>query len=211
MVDLHEGLELHAQATTQFQHAAVVVRNAPWTRVQIQVLVELAVLPLATELGIAVTAAHAPVAAAGAIVELENLHLVASLLQLVGGRHARNAGAENQHGCAGRRALQVRRARVGRLSSVSQRAHRLIHRTGAGGDANHPQQVATARRNSVGLIVHGTPCGSGNQLLPGTTLTARGRGAQFNGWCRRPCRIPAGAFALAFAESPLYSIPRPTP
>ena len=109
VVDLHERLERHAEPLAVAQHAAVVIGNAPRTRIDVQVLVELALLRDAAEFRVAVAAAQAPIASARPAVVFQHLHLVAGVAQLVGGAHAGHARAQNQHRGAPGRALQIDR------------------------------------------------------------------------------------------------------
>ena len=69
------------------------VRQAPGTGVDVQALVELAVLGFAAQFGISVAAAQGPVAAARFRVVFEHLHLVAGLAQLQRSDKAGDAGA----------------------------------------------------------------------------------------------------------------------
>ena len=97
VVDLDERFQRNAEPLAVIEHAAMVVRDPPRAGIDIKVFIELAMLGRPAELGVSVTAAQAPVAATGAAVELQHLHLVAGVTQLVGGGHARHAGTQHQH------------------------------------------------------------------------------------------------------------------
>ena len=132
----------------------MVIRNPPRPRIDVQVFVELTVLSKAAQLGVAVAAAQTPVASTRASVVLKHLHLVAGVTQLIGGGHTSHAGAQDQHGSAARRALQIDRTLIGRLGRKTQAAHGLVHRRTAGAHADHAQQLAAAQRGGTGIVVH---------------------------------------------------------
>ncbi len=93
VVDLDKRFQRNAEPLAVVEHAAVVVRDPPRAWIDIKVFVELAMLGRATELGVRITATQAPVAATGAAVELQHLHLVAGVAQFVGCGHACHTGA----------------------------------------------------------------------------------------------------------------------
>ncbi len=113
VVDLHEGLQRHAQAPGIVQYAVVVVGNAPGAGVEILAFVKRAVLFEATQLFVVVTPAQGPGAAACALVVLQNFDVVAGAAQLKGCHQTRHAGAQHQHRFALGRTFQCDGAAVG--------------------------------------------------------------------------------------------------
>src|ERR1700722_13222693 len=146
VVYLQERLERHTQPLAVAEHAAVVIGNSPRTGIDVQVLVEPALLGKTAELGITVPAAQAPITAARTAVEFQYLHLVAGVAQLVGGAHPGDARAEYQHRRAGGRALQFDGTSIGGVGGKAETAHGLIHGGAPRSDADHAQQIAAARR-----------------------------------------------------------------
>ena len=82
----------------------MVIRNAPWPRVQIKPVSEIAVLDGTAEFRIAIAAPDRPGPPARAIVVLEHLHLITRVPQLEGRDEAGHARAEHENprsfGCA---------------------------------------------------------------------------------------------------------------
>ena len=144
VIELLERLERHAQPLAVIEQAVVVIGNAPRPGIEVEAGVELAFLRRAAQLGIAVAAAQRPVAAAGAVVELEHLHLVAGLAQLQRRHHAGQPGAENQHRCALGIAVELDRPLVAGLRRVSEAGHRLVQRGTSGRQPDQLQQVTSA-------------------------------------------------------------------
>src|SRR5262249_3396865 len=98
VIELNERFERDVQWLAIIEQRAVMIGNPPWTGIDVEPRCERAGLGVAAELGEAVAAAQAPVAAAGAAVELEELHLVAGLAQFERGGHAGESSAENEDG-----------------------------------------------------------------------------------------------------------------
>src|SRR6201999_875050 len=96
-------------------HAVVVMGNPPRSGVDVQILVEFALLGLAAEFRITITAAKRPVAAAGPAVVFPYRHLIAPLARLVRGGPPGNAGAQYENGGSPRGALQIDRTFVRRF------------------------------------------------------------------------------------------------
>ena len=88
------------------------VWDAPRAGVEIQSVIERAVLHRAAQLGVAVAAAQGPGASAGPRVVFQQLDLVAGAAQFHGGHHARHARAQDQHAGATRVAVQLEGAGV---------------------------------------------------------------------------------------------------
>ena len=164
------------------QDVLVMMRQPPRTRIDVEALVEAAVLRRAAELRVRVAAAQRPVAAAGARVVLEHLHLVARVAQLVRGGHAGDAGAEDQHRRAARRAGEIDRTLARRLGGEAERRHRLVHRRAAGGDADHAQQIAPRHRRRSISIRHRFP--------PPMRSFFNGRSASDPGSAHSDCLLP---------------------
>ena len=100
VVELDEGFERDAEALAVIEQGAVMIGNSPGTRIEIEAFLKAAGLCRAAKFGKTVAAAQRPVASAGTAVEFEDLDLVAGCAQFERGRHAREARAEDQHGCA---------------------------------------------------------------------------------------------------------------
>ena len=96
-------------------HAVMVIRNSPGARIDVQILVEFALLREAAEFRVPVAAAQRPISAAGSGVVFEHLNLVAGVAQLIGRGQPSHAGAEDQHRGIARRSLQINRALVRRF------------------------------------------------------------------------------------------------
>jgi hypothetical protein len=93
----------------------------------------------AAEFGVGVAAPQRPVPAAGAVLVLQDLHLVAGLAELDRGDHAGEAGTEDQHLGAARVALQARDAAMRRFLRMAEAGHRLVHHGTARDGADHRQ------------------------------------------------------------------------
>ena len=182
VIHLYECFERHAQHLAVVEHAPVMVRNAPWARIDVQVLVEYALLNGPAQFGVPVAAAQRPVAPARPAVEFEHLNTIARVAQLIRGRHARHAGAQDQHRRAAWRMLQIDGARIRRVRGEAQRAHGLIHRRAARRDAYHAKQVAAAQRGWGTIIVH-----HGSRDRGGQAGAARLRSVSYH-MCVRPTR-----------------------
>ena len=128
VVELLEGLELHAQPLAVIEQAVVVIGNPPRPRIEIQAGIEFALLRRTAQLGVAVAAAQRPVAPTGAAVELQYLHRVAGLAQLQRRHHAGQSGAEDQHRGALGAALELDPSLVARLGGVPEAGHGLVQR-----------------------------------------------------------------------------------
>lgn len=149
VIDLIEGFQRHAELLAVTQHRLVVVRNAPRPWVEIQALVEPAMLRGTAQLGIAVAAAQRPVPSVGAVVVFKQLHAVAGLAQLEGGAHAGQPGTENQDRRPLGVAIQLQRAFEIGFGRHAQAAHRLIHHRAAGGHTDARQQLPPRHRSRV--------------------------------------------------------------
>src|SRR6202011_4365754 len=77
VIDLHEGLERDTKPLAVTEHSAMGIRQPPRTRIDVQVRIKSALLSLSAQLRVAIAAAQRPVAAAGARVVFQHLHLVA--------------------------------------------------------------------------------------------------------------------------------------
>src|SRR5258708_2943842 len=97
VIHLQERLERHAEPLAVAQHAAVVIGDSPGTGIDVQVLVESALLSESAELRVAVAAAQTPIAPACTAVEFQHLHLVAGVAQLEGCAQPGQARSEYQH------------------------------------------------------------------------------------------------------------------
>ena len=149
VVDLDERLERHIQLLAIAQDAAVMIRQAPRTRIDVLVFIELALLGVAAEFRVFIPATQRPVATPRARVVLEHLHLVAGGAQLVGCHHAGDARTQHEHRGALRRALQVDRTGVGGVGREPQAAHGLVHGRVARGQTNHAQELAAAESGGI--------------------------------------------------------------
>ncbi len=141
VIDLHEGLERDPEAAAVIEHRVMMIRNAPRTRVDVQIPVEPALLAESAEFRVFIAAAQRPAAPSRLRVEFQDLHAIPGLAQLHGRDHPRDAGAEDQHRRALRRALQIDRPAVARFLGEPQAAHGLVHRRAAGDPAHERQQV----------------------------------------------------------------------
>src|ERR1700743_532636 len=65
VIDLHERFERDTQALAIAEHAAVVVGQPPWSRIDVEAGIEAAFLRRAAQFRIGVAAAQGPVSAAG--------------------------------------------------------------------------------------------------------------------------------------------------
>ena len=170
VVDLHEGLELHPERLAVAQHAAMVVGQAPRTGIDVEAGIELAFLGKAAELGVAIAAAQGPVAAAGARVVLEHLHLIAGLAQFVGRHEPRDAGAQDQHLRSARSAAQL----DGPLVSRNRRRGR-----GSTSPDTSPRRPRSFRSSTAAHAASAT-CSSFAHLLGHLIVVApRGRGSVY--------------------------------
>ena len=97
VIELDERLERDAEPLAVIEQGAVVIGNPPRPWIEIEAFLKFAGLRRAAEFGEPVAAAQRPVAAAGAAVEFQHLHLVAGLAQFQCRRHAGKTGAEDQH------------------------------------------------------------------------------------------------------------------
>ena len=120
--------------------------------IDVEPMLELAGLGGAAELGKAVAAAQRPVAAAGAVVELQHLHLIAGLAQLQRRRHAGQSGAQDKDRCALRIAFEPDRTLVARFRCEAEARHRVIHRRAARHRPDQGEQVAPPQH--CFLILH---------------------------------------------------------
>src|SRR5712671_6510143 len=115
MIELDERLERDAEPLAIIQNRAVMIRNAPGPRIEIEPFLKAAGLGRTTQFGKTVAAAQRPVAPTETAVELQHLNLVARRAQLERGCHPGETRAEDQHGGALDIALQPDRSVVGRL------------------------------------------------------------------------------------------------
>src|SRR5262249_4318411 len=122
---------------------AVMIGNPPRARIDVEPLVEGAGLRGAAELDETVAATQGPVAAAGAAVEFQDLHLVAGLAQFQRGRHAGEPGAQNQHRGAVRIAFQLDRTLVTGFGREPAPRHRVIHGRTACHRPDEREQIAS--------------------------------------------------------------------
>src|SRR5471030_2714517 len=83
IVHLKEGLKTDAEPLGVMHNAVMMIGNPPRPWIDVQVLVEFALLGESAKFRIAVAAAKAPVAPARPAVVLENLNLVAGVAQLI--------------------------------------------------------------------------------------------------------------------------------
>ena len=119
VVDLEKGLQRNAEELDVMHHAVMVIGNSPGARIDVQVLVEFALLREAAELRVPVAAAQRPISAAGSGVVFEHLNLVAGVAQLIGCGQSGHAGAEDQHRGIARGALEINRPLVRRFGGKS--------------------------------------------------------------------------------------------
>ncbi len=154
VVDLKERFQRHTQPLGVMHHAVMMVRNAPWAGIDVQILVEFALLGGTAEFGVVVAAAQAPIAAAGAAVVLQHLHFIAGISQLVSGAHTGHAGAQNQDRGARRRTLQIHGTFVRGRIRKSQCTHGLVHGGTARTHADQAQQVTAADRIRIRIVLH---------------------------------------------------------
>src|SRR5215467_93242 len=96
VIELDERLKRDVEAFAIIEQRAVMIGNAPWPRIDVKAIFELANLGEPSKLGKAVAAAQRPVATAGTRVELEQLNLVAGLAQLQRRGQAGQSGTEDQ-------------------------------------------------------------------------------------------------------------------
>ena len=132
MIDLHKRFERDAQAFAVVEHATMVIRQAPGTRIDVEAGIELALLGLSSQFRVAIAAAQRPVAAARARVVFQHLHLVARIAQLVGGDQSGNSGTQHQNRGALRCGAQADRALEIRFRRQSETVHGLVHHAAAG-------------------------------------------------------------------------------
>src|SRR5260221_11358357 len=64
VIDLHEGFERDSKPLAVTEHSAMVIRQPPRTRIDVQVRIKSALLSLSTQLRVAIAAAQRPVPAA---------------------------------------------------------------------------------------------------------------------------------------------------
>src|ERR1035441_1096567 len=95
VVDLDEGLQRDAEPLAVAQHSPVMIGQAPGARIDIQVLIEPALLSLTSQFRITIAPAQSPVAAAGAGVVFEYLDPVAGIAQFVGGHESSHARTQD--------------------------------------------------------------------------------------------------------------------
>src|SRR5262249_4814757 len=156
VVDLDERFEADAQALAIIEDTLVMIRNPPWSGIEVEVLVETAGLLEAAELGKAVAAAQGPTASARAVVVFEDLHLVSDLVQLERRDETSTPRPEDQDGGPLRVPLEPDRPPIARLGREPQGGHGLIHRGASGGGADHGEQTPATHR-CCGLFGHGGP------------------------------------------------------
>src|ERR1700690_4568681 len=101
VVELDERPERHPEAAAIVQNRVMVVRNAPWSGIEIEAGVKLAPLRRAAELRVDVAASERPVSSARTKVEFKNANLVARALELDRRGHSGEPSPQNDH----RRAL----------------------------------------------------------------------------------------------------------
>src|SRR5262249_59449737 len=97
VVHLNERLERDVETSAIVEHAVVMVRNAPWSGIEIESRGELASLRAAAELGVAVAAAPRPATTAGTVVVFEHLDAVAGLAQLERRDQSGEASTQDEH------------------------------------------------------------------------------------------------------------------
>src|SRR5262249_24056506 len=141
MVELDEGLQRDVEPPAVVEQRAMVIGNSPWTRIDIEPLLEFAFLLESAELDKTVAAADRPVAAAGAVVEFEDLNLVAGLAQFQRRHHAGEPGTQDQDRRPLRITRELDRALVGGFGREAETRHRVIHRRTAGDGADQREQV----------------------------------------------------------------------
>src|SRR5262249_4330562 len=97
VVDLDERLERDAEALAIIEQTAMVERDSPWSRIEIETGNEIAFLLRAAELDITVSAAERPTAPANPSGIFEHLDRIAGLAQLVSCGHAGEPSTEHEN------------------------------------------------------------------------------------------------------------------
>ena len=127
MVKLDERLERDAETLAVIQNGAVVIRDPPRSGIEVETLLELAILPRTAKFCVGIPAPQRPVSASRPVIELQNANIVSGLPQLQCRGHPRKPGAEDKHGGAFRIALQLDRSLVGRVGREAEAGHRVVH------------------------------------------------------------------------------------
>ncbi len=153
VIDLHEGFERDSKPLAVTEHSAMVIRQPPRTRIDVQVRIKSALLSLSAQLRVTIAAAQRPVAPAGARVVFQYLHLVAGVAQFIGGHESGNTGTQHQNRGALRGRAQADRALELGFGGKPETVHCLVHRRSTGADANHRQELPARKRRS-GFFCH---------------------------------------------------------
>src|SRR5262249_26431719 len=139
------------EASAIVEHAVVMVRNAPWTGIEIESGGEFASLRAATELGVAVAAAQRPATAAGAVVVFEHLDAVACLAQFERRDQSGEAGTQDEHGRPLGIAIEPDRPRISGFCSKTQTRHGAVHCRPAGRGSDERKEIASAHLRFIAL------------------------------------------------------------
>jgi len=142
VVELNERFEFDAELLAIVQQGAVMVRDPPWTRIEIISRREAAILRRPVDFDDLVATANRIVPSAGAVLIFEDLDLVSCLGQFIGRDHPGKACAEHQYRRALTSTSERRWSSEAGIGGVRERRHRLVHRSGAADFANHRQQRA---------------------------------------------------------------------
>src|SRR6185312_9901915 len=152
VIELDEGLERNVEPLAVVEQRAMMIGNAPRTRIEVEPRLEVAILGGAAEFGVGIAAADGPVAATGALVEFQDLDLIARLAQLQRRGHAGKSCAEDQDGSAPRIAFELDRPLVARFRGKAEARHRVVHRRAARHRSDQREQIAPAC--SLSFVMH---------------------------------------------------------
>jgi hypothetical protein len=146
VIELDEGLQLHAEFLAVVQQGVVVVRDPPGSGIEEVALGEIHGLGGAAHFRELVAGAQRPVPPAGSVLILENPDAIAGLFQFVGRQHSGQARAQHDHRGPLARAGQVGRAKETAFGRVTKGGHHLVHGRCAAHQADGVKKLPARRR-----------------------------------------------------------------